>query len=155
MIGIEIRGLEQLLRITATDLRPTLRAVLHGVGELVRDQIAQAPGPARKPTIWASEKQRRYVMAQVRRFGPWVRESHPLSQRLLASWTVRDESDTRVIVGNKATTYGPWVQSSEYQQPMHAATGWITDAAAVEAVVGSGDVERVLGQAFEHALRGA
>jgi hypothetical protein len=151
MITIRIAGLDELLRLARTDFGPTLRAILLSVGKLVEGEMARAPGPVHKPIRWASEKQRRFVMAQVRRYGPWVRESHSLSQRMLASWTVRAESDTRVVVGNKAT-YGPWVQGADYQQPMHKATGWVTDEAALSAVARSGDVEQIAAQAIEHFL---
>ncbi len=153
MITIQIKGLDELLRITSADLRPTFRAILHGIGELVRDQVARAPGPVHKPIRWASAKQRRYVMALVRQHGPWVRESHALSQRLIASWTVRAEGDMRVVVGNR-TTYGPWVQDATLQQPMHRATGWMTDERAKEIVEKSGDIDRIMGQAIEHFLEG-
>ena len=154
MISIRIAGLDELLKLSRTDFGPTLRAILHSVGELVRDEIARAPGPVHKPIIWASAKQRAYVMALVRKNGPWVRESHSMSQRLIASWTVRAESDSRVVVGNKAT-YGPWVQNAELQQPMHKASGWVTDQAAVDAVTGSDGVERVAGMAINKFLGGA
>ncbi len=153
MITIQIKGLSELLRIVGADLGPTVRAILHGVGDLVRNEIARAPGPVHKPIVWASAKQRRYVMALVRKHGPWVRESHSLSQRLIASWTVKTENDYRVVVGNRAT-YGPWVQDADMQQPMHRASGWQTDERAIANVAGSGDVERIAGMAIERVLAG-
>ena len=41
-------------------------------------------------------------------------------------------------------SYAPWVQSDEFQQPMHAATGWTTDKQATDDVQHSGAVEKVV-----------
>lgn len=157
MVTLQIKGLDELIRICGTDLGPTFRAILHGVGELVRNEVARAPGPVHKPINWASDKQRRFYFASRRSgktfMGPWKRESDPQSQRLIASWTVHTDDDYHVTVGNK-TTYGPWVQGWFDQQLMHKQTGWVTDDQAVKLVEGSGDIERIAGMAIEHVLSG-
>ncbi len=150
-VSITIQGLDALLKLTNIDVKEHIRAALYSIGELIKTELVRCPGPVKKPIAWASEKQRRYVMALVRQHGPWVRESHALSERLIASWTVRHEGDD-VVVGNH-TSYGPWVQGWFDQQLMHKQTGWVTDQSAVDIASRSGDIERVLGQALEHALR--
>ncbi len=153
MITLRIAGLDELLKIAGADLRPTIRAILHGIGELIRDQMQPSPGPVHKPIIWASQKQRRYVMMLVRKFGPWVRETHSLSQRMQGGWTVKDLDDYHVKVGTHAT-YGPWVQNAEMQTAQHRATGWMTDDRAIANVAASGDLERVAAGAINRFLEG-
>ncbi len=58
-VTLTVTGLDALLRLTNIDVRHSIRSALYAIGELVRNEIARAPGPAKKPTIWASEKQRR------------------------------------------------------------------------------------------------
>ena len=53
-----------------------------------------------------------------------------MSQKLGQRWAVRSMTGG-AVVGNPAT-YAPQVQSAQYQTEMHEATGWITDAQAVE-----------------------
>ena len=100
-------------------------------------------GQSHRPVIWASEKSRRFYFAM--RAGwfasNYTRNSDAMSQRLGPGWTVRKQSQATYIVGNKAT-YAAWVQSAKRQQPQHKATGWKTDAQAVDeltkAVISSG-----------------
>lgn len=163
-VSITIQGIDALLKLTNIDVKQHIRAALYAIGELIKTELVRAPGPVKKPINWASDKQRRAYFAKRRLsgpfqkghskdmfMGPWVRESDPQSERLIASWTVRHEGDD-VVVGNH-TSYGPWVQGWFDQQLMHKQTGWVTDDEAVNIVSRSGDIERVLGQALEHALR--
>ena len=164
-VTLTVTGLTELLRITSIDVMAAIRPALEAIGELVKTELVRRPGPVKHPINWASDKQRRAFFAKRRLegpfqkggskamfMGPWVRESDPQSERLLASWTVEHEGD-HVVVGNR-TSYGPWVQGWFDQQLMHKQTGWVTDEEAVNTVSRSGNVERVVGDVLEHALGG-
>lgn len=153
LFTVQLKGLDELMKIASANLGSVMREILHEVGGLVKKEISREPGPVHKPIQWASEKQRRYVMAMVRKYGPWTRETHPLSQKLRGSWEVTDESDYRVRVHNPVS-YGPWVQSADLQQPMHANTGWRTDEGVIQYVSMSREVERIAGEKVEHVLEG-
>lgn len=153
-VGLEIKllGIERLVAAVGKPLGPVVRSALLAVGERVREEVAVLPGPVKKPINWASEKQRRYVMAQVREYGPWAREAGR-SERLVASWKVEAERDDEVVVRNPVS-YGPWVQGWFDQQLMHKQTGWISDQGAVDKVMASGDVDRITAEAIETSLWG-
>ena len=70
---------------------------------------------------------------------PYKRLSDPMSQKLKHSWEVRKYGNASAIVGTRVT-YAPKVQSERLQHPQHEATGWITDAEAVDKVDKSGIV---------------
>ena len=147
MIGatLTIEGLDELLRDLNVPLEPVLSDITFAAGELVRSEMAVYPGPAHKPVIWASLKQRRYYFWLRRSRGlplQYTRNSDPMSQRLGPGWTVSHLGQTDALASNKAT-YGPFVQDALRQTAQHKATGWITDARGVSNVERSGDVERV------------
>lgn len=138
-------GVEEITKALGVDLKPVLRDITFAAGELVRSEIAVYPGPAHKPIIWASERQRRFYFAMRREAGlspGYTRNSDAMSQRLGASWTIQHHGATDALLDNK-TSYGPWVQNDLYQTAQHKATGWITDEQAVKRVERSGDVEHV------------
>lgn len=142
---IKIEGLDDLLKNLSQPLEPALSDITFAVGELVRSEVAQYPAKRSGRVQWTSDKQRRFYFWMRRSNGldlEYVRNSDPMSQRLGPSWTVAHLGQTDAVVSNKAT-YAPFVQSAEMQQPMHAATGWITDEVAVEKVKASGDIDRV------------
>ncbi len=161
VLRIQVKGLDELLHIVSFDVGALVRGVLMEVGGLVKTEISREPGPVHKPIEWASQKQRKYVMALIRKYGPWVRGEGfegggPRSQHLSKSWKVEAESDYKVVVSSSAS-YGPWVQSAESpggQQPFHANTGWRTDEGVVQYVAMSRDVERIAGEHVERVLGG-
>lgn len=100
-----------------------------GTQELL-DRMQADPGAVRYPIEWASDKQRRYVMAMLRRTGnlPYRR-----SGRLQKAWRI--ESKARLSDGTAALTndtdYVQYVQGNA-QQPFHRNTGWVRYTDAVE-----------------------
>lgn len=146
-VEFEIHGVEQLVRKFGKGAVPIIQAVTRGVAEQVRDAIAKYPGPVRYPIRWASEAQRRAYWAKRRGLGPYVRQSDSFSERLGPSWATETRGQFDALVGTRVS-YAPWVQSADRQQPMHAATGWKTDAEAVEEVERSGAAERLLKDAL-------
>ena len=155
--NIEIKGLPKLLiMLGPSNLKRAISDISFAVGEQVKDKIARAPGPVKKPIAWASNKQRRWFFAQMRAGNievPWRRQSSKGSQRLESKWVTEKLGATDAVVGT-LVTYAPWVQSAEKQQPMHKATGWATDEKAVSEVVASGVIDRIQEQVFDKALGG-
>jgi hypothetical protein len=75
----------------------------------------------------------------------------PWSENLEGSWTTERKGSLGAIVGTRVS-YAPWVQSAEKQQPMHGATGWVTDQRAVDEVVASGVIDRIFSNAVDKAI---
>jgi hypothetical protein len=122
------------------------------IGEHAKNKLMRYPGRPSYPIKWASKKQRSWYFASRRAAGldiRYTRKSDPWSQRLQQSWSVEKTTDG-AIVGSRAT-YAPFVQSSELQEPMHEATGWRTDAQAVEEIDKSGLIMRTI-QAEIHSI---
>ena len=80
------------------------------------------PGAPRYPLRWKSDKQRRYVMAKLRREGnlPYKRTG-----QLAASWFVWSEgsADSGMVGVENGSPVGRWVYTDD-QQPFHKDTGW-------------------------------
>lgn len=156
MITFQLEGIEELARRLGVDLKPAIRAATFAVGELVRGKIAKYP-TKHTPIQWSSVKQQRWYHAMRKQAGlpaNYTRQSDPMSQRLGASWTTEHHGDTDAIVGTRVT-YAKWVQSADFQWQQHAASGWVTDKQAVEAVKQSGDVPKIVQDAVENALNSA
>lgn len=116
---------QEMLQETRDEIAP------HALGEL-RTQ----PGPAKKPIEWASDKQRKFVMAKLRRENnlPYRR-----SGKLSRMWVVEVRGNTIVIENQSAISkyvYGSLAQNRQqalrFQQPFHKNTGWqpATDTAS-------------------------
>jgi hypothetical protein len=155
MITVQIVGLAELARKYGVNLQPALRAATWGIGEQLRGILAKYPKRHTGPVKWTSRKQQIFYYAMRRKQGlplRYVRQSDPMSQRLGPSWTVAHKGNTDATVGTRAT-YAKWVQSAQFQQPMHAETGWITDEAAIEKLKRSGVIQQVVRDAIMHAVR--
>ncbi len=152
-VTIRIIGLENVQRKLSVSLGPALHTSAMAIGELIRNVIAVYPGPVSHPIRWASEKQRRWYFAMRREKGlspGYTRQFDAMSQRLGPSWTVAPHGAWGAVVGTRVS-YAPYVQEAARQQPMHAATGWVTDVSAVAQVSRSGQIKTVI----ERAIRGA
>lgn len=149
-----VSGLNGTLRRLSFDSRSTLRAITWGIGEVIRNVVAQYPRPPHYPLRWASRKQKLAYVAMRRALGlplKYTRQFDPMSQRLGPSWTVARYGDLGAKVATRVT-YAPHVQAADRQQPFHQETGWVTDRQAVEAVLRSGDIKRIAEAAVRRML---
>jgi hypothetical protein len=159
MAEIHVQGMDEvrrmLAKLTGPQLKLSMRRATRKIGEMLRNEMQQAPGPANSPVKWASKKQRAWYFAMRRQAGlpmEYTRESDPMSQRLLRGWTGQPHGESGYIVGTRAT-YAPYVQSSEHQTEQHKATGWKTDEQAVEEIERSGVIKRVVEAEINSLLR--
>lgn len=153
-VAIRVKGLAEVKRMLGADYKPAMRAATQAIAKQVEGEVARPPGPVTLPIEWASERQRRFVMARKRRegMGPYKRGSSAGSQDILHRWAVGRRGDVGAVLANTAT-YAKWVQSAKFQQPFHHNTGWPTDEAALRKVVESGAAKRIMAQAIIGALR--
>lgn len=95
--------------------------------------VAVEPGPPRYPLRWASAKQRRYVMAKLRREGnlPYQR-THELVNAWEAEFVFTEDSGAFVVENTSAKAR--WVVGED-QQPYHADTGWVYGPRVVDEFV--------------------
>lgn len=100
------------------------------IARRVRAELRTEPPPPTYPLQWKSQRQRRYVLAKLRREGnlPYQRTG-----RLLRGWEVSYNTDNfgGLLEVENDTSYARYVQGDD-AQPMHLATGW-TQAAEVVA----------------------
>ncbi len=147
-LSFEFKGADELLAKLAK-FPGVIPAATRAIAEALKNIITVYPGPVHRPIVWASPAQRAAYIAKRREagLGPYVRNSDPFSQRLGASWATANRGNS-AIVGTRVT-YAPWVQSDKQQQPMHKATGWVTDKQAIEKAREERVAERVWGQVVE------
>jgi hypothetical protein len=113
-IEIKVSIVENLPRVMLgnIDLTPGLLVI----GYAIRDRTnVYPPKRGNRKVQWASERQRRYVLATGR--VPYVRRGY-----LAKQWTVTPASKARVVVRN-AAPYARYV-IGERQQNFHAELGW-------------------------------
>ena len=143
--SIEIKGLAALTRkLGAQRVNDMIRKTTLGVAEVLKGHLAKYPGPSHRPVVWSSRKQRAWYFAMRAKQGlplKYARNSDSMSQRLGPSWATKNQGQN-AIIGTRVT-YARWVQNEEEQQPMHRATGWITDQGAIEKAQQEGAAETV------------
>lgn len=116
----------QELAANASDFVDTIttRTINEDVAPVMLPDFQQEPGPAVHPIAWTSPKQRRYVMAMIRKGvirSPYVR-THALSQ----SWKlmlVYDPNGIVSVVMVNTSSVVDFVEGNR-QQGFHADTGW-------------------------------
>lgn len=147
-------------QLTGPGLKAVIQRSALQIGHNLVERLQKRPGPAHSPVIWASKKQRAWYFAMRAAAGlspRYKRVSDPMSQKIAQSWGVTKYGDTGAIAGNRAT-YAPEVQSSEQQSAQHAATGWKTDADAVEELDRGGVMPKVvmanIDKYVRHVMRG-
>jgi len=155
-LEVNVTGLDELKKKLGAKFAKTMQVITMAVGELVRAKLAQYPPRNAGPVQWASERQRRWYYANRAEQGlplEYTRNSDPWSERLGPGWNVSKHGDMNAVV-RPGASYAAYVQKDGMQQPMHAATGWITDVQAIEQVKESGDIQAIVRDAVEHALGG-
>jgi len=149
--SVTIEGLAPLVAKLGEGAAPVIGPITRAIGELVRKKLAREPKRNTGPVKWASAKQRTWYHAARGKAGlplRYTRNSDPWSQRIGPSWAVERYGDMDALVGTRVT-YAKWVQSQEFQQPMHKATGWVTEVEAGETVMRGGAVERIVNDAVK------
>ena len=166
MTEVRIEGYDELKRKLGRDWEPTIRALTLAIGEALRNVIAVYPPKNPGPVKWASLRQKIWYFAARREAGlpaEYTRNSDPWSQRLgpgrqtmqksgdFGSWAVENTGKLDAVLESHAS-YAAYVQKAGMQQPMHQATGWITDEQAIANLKKSGDMEEIGAQILEKAL---
>lgn len=112
-------------RLTAIAYRRAIRPLASRMLEDLRRQ----PQAARKPFIWKSERQRRFVMAKLTEDNnlPYQRTGD-----LSAGWDVELDTtdDGGILQATNDVSYTEFVQG-DFAQPGHLATGWIQAAEVI------------------------
>ncbi|MFA6134453.1 MAG: hypothetical protein WC869_10615 [Phycisphaerae bacterium] len=146
---IEVEGKKELLALFAAGPIVKLqRDLLLASGEILRGYLAVNPGPPRYPLVYASQKQRLFLLIAWRKGEieqPYHRDQSSTSERLRLHWVTRITGDQVGYVSNPVS-YAGWVQGAENQQPMHRNTGWITDEQAVDQAEKSNDIDEAWAQ---------
>ena len=140
-----IRLQQALSQLTGPGITQLVQRASYKIGLEIENELKRYPKSPSYPLKWASERQRRWYFWHRRKEGlpiGYTRTSDPMSQKLGHKWTTKPQS-WGAIVGNPVT-YAPYVQSHEYQQPMHEATGWITDKEAADEIMRSRVVEQII-----------
>ena len=108
-------------KVKIPDVKTRIGPALIAAGEYLRDKINVYPPPVKRPIQWESQKQKRYVLANVKPL-PYRRQSHPKSRQLAKSFRLRLKN-TSVEVFSLAP-YASYVIGIK-QQRFHKATGWV------------------------------
>jgi len=135
-------------------LAAAMDATCKAAAQSLRKHIAVEPGPSHQPVIWASAKERRDYFASRHAHGlpdKYTRNTDFFSERISNSWAVRKQGPASYVVGTRAS-YARKVQGSKDQTAQHKATGWKTDAVAVNELLRSGDIEKIGKQAIAKYL---
>ncbi len=146
-ITVEILG-----RIGEAQIGELIRTVTLGYATLTQAQLAEnKPAPPKPGSMkFKSEKQRRFVMANIRRGAitvPYVRGrgSPSLSEASNRSYRVDLQGDEATLTSG--ASYAPYVVGDQ-QADIHKGR-WNTAANAVQTIQTNGDLDALVSQAME------
>lgn len=116
----EVVGIDEVLERLGDAASPaTLVRGMRKATALVQREIAVYPPAQPQPMVWASERQRRFVMAAIRegRIQVPYRRTGTLGKR----WTSEVAGEGADVVGRVGnnTTYGPFVMDKKLQAAYH------------------------------------
>lgn len=131
---VEVIGLDDVLRRLGNAASPAvLTQGMRKATLLVQRALAVYPPAQPKPMVWASEKQRRFVLAAIRegRIQVPYRRTGTLGRR----WTSTVASEGGDVVGRVGnnTTYGPFVMGKASQAAYHMGVWPVAVEVAAEA----------------------
>lgn len=109
-------------KITLPDIAQRIGPALVAAGEHLRDTINVYPPPVKRPILWTSQRQKRYVLANVKPL-PYRRQVHPKSRQLAKSFRLRSRRASVELFS--LAPYAKYV-IGERQQRFHKITGWIS-----------------------------
>jgi hypothetical protein len=147
-VTVEILG-----RIGEAQIGEMIRAVTLGYAVLVQGQLNEdkPPPPARGSMKWKSEKQRRFVMANISKGilkVPYVRGTGnglQKSETLNRSYRVDLQGDEAVL--QSAASYAKYVVGDQ-QADIHQ-NRWTTATQAADTIHNTGDLAALVSQAME------
>lgn len=152
---IDVSGLVELQatlgRLTGEQMGHILEPMVRGGLAIFQEYIAKYPGGPRYPLRWKSDRQRKFVMAKLKREGnlPYRRRA---SGGLGGGWTsktTRRFDGVQGVLGNNAP-HAIFVQG-ERQQPFHTDTGWRTVEQTF--IIRGPEVERLFQEGMDRAIR--
>jgi hypothetical protein len=149
--GIEVTGLDEVVKRLGKDLRPVLKKVAFAIGKQVEGKINITAYPTQPAPVNPDRWYQRGYGSKWRRKDGSV-GGRATSEQLGQRWATRAKG-WGAVVGNPAS-YAPFVQSQEKQAAIHKATGWVTDVQVAEEVAKSGVVERMVRDAVVKELGG-
>lgn len=109
-------------KVKIPNVSQRLGPALVAAGEHLRDNIDVYPPPVKRPIAWTSQKQKRYVLANVKPL-PYRRQSH--KNKLAKSFRLKLRK-TSVELFSLAP-YAQYVIGTK-QQRFHKNTGWVNVA---------------------------
>lgn len=145
--------IEILGRLSTAKVLEAMRAVTTAYAEVVRDRLAEdrPPPPARGAMKFVSDRQRKFVMANIRQGKitvPYVRgRGNGLkgSQTLNRSFRVDLQGDAALLTSS--ASYAPYVIGDQ-QAPIHRGR-WTTAKQAAESVKQRGDIVYIVKKVME------
>ena len=158
-VTVRVVGMESLQRKLGTNFTPAMRGATKAIAAQIHGVIA----PYADETISNSPSQRRWYE---RGYGPrWRRADGSIGGRKTSEtlgrrssitggpgWSIRKLGSIGASLGNIAS-YAPFVHDAKKQAGFHGARGWVTDEAAVNRVLKSGTVEKIMRDAVRKAMR--
>lgn len=130
-----LHALQERVARAPDDTRRFVKELEADLEQMALAILGAEPGPPSYPIVWTSERQRRYVLARLRREGnlPY-RRTHALSQgwRVESVLGVGQREENWLILTHdsppilwRGREYQVWqFVMGEYQQFFHAVTGW-------------------------------
>ncbi len=151
--GVRIEGLREAQKLLGTNIQPALKAATKAIAVELQGKIAPYP-PATEANSPSNPLGRWYE----RGYGPKRQRKdgtvtgRQTSQLLNRRWAIRVAGGIGHSLGN-AATYAKFVHGANDQARFHGRRGWVTDRAAIEKLIASGVVRRIVRQAITGAFR--
>lgn len=129
MISVEVRvepditnALRETINSNTGQFNSKVQRKLSQLGSRLLEELRKEPGPPKYPLRWASAKQRRFVMAKLRRENnlPYTR-THALVRGYRVVLDVKDDGGVFLVENESAVAR--YVVGDD-QQPFHIDTGW-------------------------------
>ncbi|KKN82066.1 hypothetical protein LCGC14_0313330 [marine sediment metagenome] len=147
-ISIQVRGDRRLQQALGRNYKPSIRAASRAIIEQIRNELTPYP-PATIANSPSNPTGRWYQ----RGFGPrWRGGGRKTSEQLNRSWGVRRVGATGYKLGSKAS-YSAFLHSRKRQVRWASRRGWVTDQTAIDKVVRSGAVQRLVRQSVVGAFK--
>lgn len=153
-MNVQIVGLDRVRRSMAISVKPALRAITKAVAAQVQGEIAPYPpaSAANRPGGPGSRWYERGYGSRWRRMDGSI-GGRPTSETLGRRWSISGWGGIGAVVRNIAS-YSIYVHDHGYRAWFHKRRGWVSDKEAVDKVMSSGVVDRIVDAALVRLLRG-